>query len=468
VDKRYFIQFRSICWLLLFLPLTINAGPREDAPALSLTGVSAEDQSLADLISKSGETFSDIASADLDGLLKRIGDARIVLLGDASHGTHEFYEMRARITRALIEHKGFNLIAIEGDWPDASRVNHFIQDASGTPLYRKEPFTVFPEWMWRNQSFLDFTYWLRQHNRNVTSADDVVGFYGIDVYNLPGSIDVVLDYLYGIDPRIAEYARRQYRCLAPWAEYPPDYGHFLKTGEARRCSRPAEAVLQVLINHRDIYQPLDTERYFTALENAKLVVNGEHYFRIMDEDYASWNLRDTSMFNRLQTIMQHHGPTAKVVVWAHNSHLGDARATDMKELGQINLGQLVREAFGDNAYLIGMGMDHGMVTAASRWGAPVEVKRVPGTHKDSYEYLFHLASAENFLLPLRHVDNPLLRNRLIPKREERAIGTMYDPNNEVDRHYFVASLPHQFDEYIFFDNTHALRPLPGVPMKLQQ
>lgn len=456
----------TLCWLLLLVslaPAGIEAEAAEPVSNQSQNETTGSGVSLSQLIFDSSEHFSDINSAKLDGLLQRIGDSRVVLLGESSHGTYEFYEMRARITRELIENKGFNIVAIEGDWPDASRIDFYVRggrESGKRPMYTKKPFTVFPEWMWRNHSVMDFTHWLKDHNRSVRSADDTVGFYGIDIYNIFGSIDVVVDYLYGVDANMADFARRQYGCLAPWAEYPPDYGRALKSGKARPCTNEVAAVFQALQGKQAKFMPLDKQRYFHALQNARLIKNGERYFRTMkDGDTQSWNQRDNNMFERLQAIMDYRGETSKAVVWAHNTHLGDSRATDSRERGEVNLGQLVRQAFGDRSYIIGFGTDHGRVAAAPQWHRPVESRVVPASHKDSYEYLFHLVKADNFMLPLRHAKNDLIRKKLLPVRMERAIGVAYDPENELKKHYYDASLPRQFDEYIFFDETHAIRPL---------
>ena len=448
VNKRINIKPSTLFWLLLFAPLLATG-----------TGLT-----LPELIYDSSEHFSDIESANLDGLLKRIADSRVVLLGESSHGTREFYDMRARITKELIEKKGFNIIAVEADWPDASRINFYIHDSDrGTrqrPMYTNKPFAVFPQWMWLNHSVLDFTHWLKDYNRSIDSADNAVGFYGIDIYNLFGSIEVVLDYLYRIEPGMADVARNHYRCLFPWANDPSQYGRALKAGKARLCTNEVNAVLKDLLNKEAHFRLLDNQQYFYAVQNARLIINGERYFRTMpDDDTDSWNQRDKNMFERLQAILDHHGETSKAVVWAHNIHIGDSRTTDMSERGEINLGQRVREAFGDKSYIIGFGTDHGKVAAAPRWGKPVEIQQVPPSHEDSYEYLFHQVKADNFMLPLRHSEREILRKKLLPVRMERAIGVAYDPKNELKKHYYDASLPRQFDEYIFFDETHAVKPL---------
>lgn len=460
----------SLLRILIVIP-TLAFAELQHQPS-SVTAKSPEaDVSLPDLIYASSEPFSDINTANLDDLLERIGDARVVLLGESSHGTLEFYEMRARITRELIKKKGFKIIAIEADWPDASRIDFYSRGADRDskrrpghspfhgPMYNNSPFAVFPEWMWRNQSVLTFTHWLKDYNRSVHSVDDTVSIYGIDIYNLFGSIEVVLDYLQQANPQLAKLATRHYSCLFPWAHDPSEYGRALKSGKARKCENGVNAVLQDLLGKEPYLKPLDKQRYFSAVQNARLIQNGERYFRTMtDDDTDAWNQRDGNMFERLQAILNFHGETTKAVVWAHNTHLGDSRGTDMKDYGQINLGQRVREAFGDSAYIIGMGTDHGEVAAAPRWDRPVEIQQVPPSHQDSYEYLLHQVKADNFMLPLRHAHNDVLREKLLAERMERGIGVAYDPKNELKKHYYRASLPRQFDEYIFFDETHAVKP----------
>lgn len=416
---------------------------------------------LPDLIQDSSEHFTGIEAANLDGLLERIGDTQVVLLGEATHGSYEFYEMRARITRELVEKRGFKIIAVEADWPDASRIDHFVRGFDGRPMFTGRPFAGFPRWMWANYSVLRFTRWLKDHNRRFASAADAVGFYGLDFYNMFGSIKVVLDYLQDLDPRAAESARRRYRCLSPWIHDPSTYGRDSRSSRYRTCENEVDAVLRQLLDKRELYEKLGEQRFFSAHQNARLVKSGERYFRTMHDDIPdSRKQRDYNMFVTLLAIMQHRGRAAKAVVWAHNSHIGDARATARSARGEFNLGQLVRETFGDNSYLVGFGTDHGTVAAASAWGAPMQVMQVQPAHAGSYERLCHDARADNFLLPLRNPVREVTREKLLAERLERAIGTMYDPQAELKKHYFHASLPRQFDEYIWFDETRAVRPLP--------
>ena len=443
---------------------------------LSLNSSADTDISLPELIYNSSEHFSDTGSANLDGLLQRIGDSRLVLLGEASHGTAEFYDMRARITRELIKNKGFTIVAVEADWPDAEIIDDYIRGTRHESEQKKatnKPFAGFPSWMWANHSVHDFTRWLADYNQSIVSTKDKVGFYGLDLYNPFGSIDTVLEYLQDVDPEAAEAARWHYGCLAPWVHDPSSYSRDMQTGRFRGCRYEVFAVLQQLRDKRQRYIQNDRDddeeshrqRYFKAEQNARLAINGERYFRTMyDSSNESWNQRDHSMFETLQAIMNFRGKTSKTVVWAHNSHIGDARATERSEHNEFNLGQLVRETFADRAYLIGFGTDHGTVAAASKWGGPMQVMQIPPSNRDSYGYQFHQVKTDNFLLPLRDTESrdsnqDAMRIRLLTVRLQRAIGTTYDPEDELKKHYSRASLPRQFDEFIWFDETRAVKPL---------
>ena len=441
-----------------FVPL-IGAAGWEDESASTVSRKESA-LSLPELIYQSSEHFAGIEQAKLEGLLERIGDSRLVLLGEASHGTAEFYDMRARITRELIENKGFNVVAVEADWPDAAHLNHFIHGRSPDPLLVSAPFSRFPTWMWANHSVLEFTHWLKDYNAQTTSLRNKIGFYGLDLYSLDRSIESVLSYLETVDPETAEVARVRYGCLTPWMSDPALYGPATMTKGYRKCEPDVVAILQDLLQKRLDYSSADGEKFFDAAQNARLVKNAERYYRTMYyAENNSWNQRDRHMFETLQAILAFRGPESKAVVWEHNSHIGDARATEMSARGEFNIGQLVRETYGDSAYLIGFGTDHGTVAAASEWGGPMEVKQVQASHIDSYERLCHEVQTDNFLLPLRKPLQEITRNRLLGERLERAIGVIYRPESELQSHYFYASLPRQFDEYIWFDETRAVDPL---------
>jgi len=399
-------------------------------------------------------------------LLERIGDSRLVLLGEASHGTAEFYEMRARISRELIEKKDFNIIAVEADWPDAAHIDHYIHGASPDPLLESAPFSRFPTWMWANHSVLKFIHWLKAHNEEIDTPEKQVGFYGLDLYSLYSSIELVLNYLEEVDPETAEVARVRYGCLMPWAGDPGMHGQVTITRQYRECEEEVLAALQDLLKKRVDYSKADGERFFNAEQNARLVTNAERYYRTMYyAENSSWNQRDQHMFETLQSVLAFRGPESKAVIWEHNSHIGDARATQMSARGEFNVGQLVRQKFGDSAYLIGFGTDHGTVAAASEWGGPMEVKQIQPSHIDSYERLCHETMTDNFLLPLSKPLQEVTRNELLAERLERAIGVIYRPETELQSHYFYASLPRQFDEYIWFDETRAVEPLTRDSIK---
>ena len=417
---------------------------------------------LARLIREEAESFSGIEDANLDPLLARIGDARVVLLGEASHGTSEFYRMRARITRELVTRAGFTVVAVEADWPDARWVDAYVRHATAPPS-KEPPFKRFPRWMWRNREVAEFLAWLRQHNGSLADRERRVGFYGLDLYSLYTSIESVLHYLDRTDPAAARLARDRYGCLTPWADEPAAYGRAAITDAERSCEFEVVRTLQDLLSRRlDYARHGDGDRFLDAVQNARLVANAERYYRVMYYGSTeSWNLRDQHMFDTLETLLAAHGPDARAVVWEHNSHIGDAAATEMGRAGQLNVGRLCREAFGAGAYLVGFGTDHGAVAAAHNWDEPMQVMEVLPSHPASYERIFHDAGIEAALLPLRAAANTASREELLPDRLERAIGVIYRPATEIASHYFRASLPEQFDEYIWFDRTGAVTELAG-------
>ena len=441
-----------------FVPLIGAAGWEDKDTATA--AVKKVALSIPELIYQSSEHFTRIADVKLNNLMQRIGDSRLVLLGEASHGTAEFYDMRARITQELIEKKGFTIIAVEADWPDASHINHYIHNTSPDPLLQNPPFERFPTWMWANQSVLAFSHWLKAHNQKITEPQRQIEFYGLDLYSLSSSIDAVLSYLDNVDPETAEIARIRYGCLTPWLSDPSLYGQVSISKQYRKCEKDVLANLQDLLQKRLNYSLADGNSFFNAEQNARLVANAERYYRTMYYgENNSWNQRDQHMFDTLQAVLAHRGEKSKAVIWAHNSHLGDARATQMSARGEFNIGQLVRQHYGDAAYNIGFGTDHGTVAAASEWGGPMEVKQVQPAHMDSYERLCHEVNTDNFLLPLRHPLKDTIRMKLQVERLERAIGVIYRPKSELQSHYFYASLPRQFDEYIWFDESSAVTPL---------
>ena len=439
-----------------FVPLVIEeAGEAaEKVVALRPPAVSP-----AQIIYDSAEPITDIETVDLGPLLDRIGDSRVVLIGEASHGTQEFYRMRARITRELIEEKGFTIVAVEADWPDAARIDHYVQHREYPPS-EWSAFSRFPTWMWRNRDIRNFVDWLRERNAKILSPEKRAGFYGLDVYSLFVSIEAVIAYLDRVDPEAAAIARERYGCLTPWQSDPASYGRAAVTGRIEACSEKVVAMLSDLLEMHQAYALHDGERFLDAAQNARLVANAEKYYRKMYiGSHESWNLRDRHMYETLLTVLAFRGEDSKAVVWAHNSHIGDARATDMAACGELNIGQLCRQKFGQRAYSIGFGTDSGTVAAASDWGGPMEVKKVNPSLAGSYEKLCHETGLGAFMLPLGKEQAGAARSLLLEQKLERAIGVIYRPETERRSHYFHAVLPHQFDEYIWFDETRAVEPI---------
>jgi protein-L-isoaspartate(D-aspartate) O-methyltransferase len=386
-----------------------------------------------------------------------------VLLGEATHGSAEFYEMRARMTRALIERGTVAAVALEADWPDAALLDRHVRGLP-PPAPRRPAFTRFPTWMWRNREFAGFVEWLRAWNAGQPDPERRIGIYGLDLYSLHASIGAVLDYLDGVDPATAALARERYGCLGPWERDPAVYGRMAITGRYRSCEEPAARMLTDLLARELDYASRDGARFFDAAQNARLVANAERYYRRMYYgSVESWNLRDTHMFETLESLLAFHGPERRIVAWEHNSHIGDAAATELGRIGELNVGQLCRQAFGSDAYLVGFGTDHGTVAAASVWEGPVERMAVRPAHPASYEWICHESEVPAFLLPLRHPAREAVREELAGPRLERAIGVVYRPETELQSHYFEAELPGQFDEYCWFDETAAVSPLAAAP-----
>jgi erythromycin esterase-like protein/predicted phosphoribosyltransferase len=403
---------------------------------------------------------------DYDGLLKAIGSARVVLLGEASHGTHEFYRERAFITERLIVEAGFSAVAVEADWPDAYRVNRYVRGASDdvSALDALSDFDRFPAWMWRNTDVVAFVQWLRSHN-DTQPVDRRTGFYGIDLYSLRASIQAVLEYLAKVDPAAARVARQRYACFDQFGDEPQAYGYATESGWAETCEQQVVKQLVDMQRRRAEYASRDgrvaRDDFFYAEQNARLVRDAEQYYRTMFRGRnESWNLRDRHMADTLVELLRYldqPGSPSRLIVWAHNSHLGDARATEMGERGALNVGQLMRERFGADVVSIGFTTYSGTVTAASDWGEPAERKTVRPGLAGSYERTFHDAGIARFLLPLR--DHRNLSQALAAPRLERAIGVIYRPDTERGSHYFRARLASQFDFVLHFDQTTALEPL---------
>jgi erythromycin esterase-like protein len=403
---------------------------------------------------------------DFDPLLALVGDSRFVLIGEASHGTHEFYRIRAEITKRLIREKGFSAVAVEADWPDAYRVNRYVQGRGGDTDASQAlgGFKRFPQWMWRNADVLEFIGWLRDHN-DAMQIGRRVGFYGLDLYSLHASMEAVLSYLRVVDPEAALRAQKRYACFEHFGDSPQDYGYAATVGLAPSCENEVVAQLVELQKSAADYATRDgrlaADDLFFAEQNARIVLNAERYYRAMfGNRAASWNMRDRHMAATLDALiafLEFDRRAPKIVVWAHNSHLGDASATEMAGRGELNVGQLVRERWGHSALLVGFTTYAGTVTAASDWDMPAERKIVRPALEGSYEALFHDLGLRNFFLGLRGTSEAILGLR--QPRLERAIGVIYRPETERMSHYFRARLPHQFDAILHYDVTRAVEPL---------
>ncbi|TFW34828.1 erythromycin esterase family protein [Massilia horti] len=409
------------------------------------------------------------AANDYDALLDLVGNARFVLLGEASHGTQEFYQERARITARLIQEKGFTAVAVEADWPDAYRINRYVrgegQDTDAVAAL--SGFERFPAWMWRNTSVEAFVGWLREHNDTHPAAK--VGFYGLDLYSLFTSMGEVLHYLDKVDPNAAQEARKRYNCFEHFNEDSQHYGYAAAIGLSESCEQGVIEQLRHMQERAFDYMRSDginaEDAFFYAQQNARLVKNAEQYYRTMFHGrVSSWNLRDSHMAETLDALNRHlsrDGQPAKIVVWEHNSHIGDARATEVGKLGEWNVGELTRKAYGEeDTRLIGFSTYDGWVTAASEWDGPAERKRVRPGLPGSYEQLLHEVGVPRFFLPIRN--DSAARDALMERRLERAIGVIYVPHTERQSHYFYCQMPRQFDGVIYIDRTTAVQPLDAT------
>lgn len=410
---------------------------------------------------------------DYDALLDLVGDARLVLLGEATHGTHEFYRERARITQRLIAEKNFTAVAVEADWPDAYRVNRYVRNIniSGTPNDENakqalDGFKRFPSWMWRNADVAEFVEWLREYNDRANSSTPKAGFYGLDLYSLFTSIEEVLRCLSKIDPAAAQRARERYACFDHFNKDGLLYAHMTSVGTSKSCEQYVISQLSDLyaqaVNKQKIVGQKAGEELFYTQQNARLIVHAEEYYRTMFKgQISSWNLRDQHMAETLDNLMVHltqvNNMPAKIVVWAHNSHVGDARGSEFGLQGKWNLGQLARTMYGGEALLVGFTTGHGTVTAASNWDAFPEAKRVRPALPDSYEAVLHDTGIPSFMLSLR--DRNSLRQVLSSRRLTRVIGVIYRPETERESHYLYSLFPQQFDAVLHFDETRALEPL---------
>ncbi len=455
-----------------FVPLIGEEGWAEPAEAKRETQIDAETSghasgllipsqrakairtTLSHLIAEAAEPFGDLG--ELADLAERFAHKRVVLLGEATHGTAEFYDARAAITERLVSQHGFNIVAVEADWPDAAIYDAYVRSLP-RPKVPKFAFTRFPTWMWRNGEALAFLRRLKNINDG-RPLERRCGFYGLDVYSLSASIEAVLLYLDKVDPEAARVARERYGCLAPWRAEPVRYGRMALSRGYALCEKPVTDALLALLHKRLDYLVKDGEDFFAAEQNARIVAAAEQYYRVMYYgDAVSWNLRDQHMFDTLERLMAHRGPDAKAVVWAHNSHIGNAEFTEMGQVrGEHNIGQLARARFGDGAALIGFGTDRGTVAAASDWDGQMEIKRVRPARDDSYEGRSRDANIPAFLLETGPGQKEHIRAELAEPLLERAIGVIYRPETELLSHYFQAELSRQFDAWIWFEETRAV------------
>ncbi|MBB3591755.1 protein-L-isoaspartate(D-aspartate) O-methyltransferase [Rhizobium sp. BK529] len=411
----------------------------------------------AQLISDTAETFSSVDDESFTRLFDRFADSRVVLLGESTHGTAEFYHARAAISRHLIERHGFDLIAVEADWPDAAAVDRLI---TGRDFPQGRSFERFPAWMWHNAEFVEFVRWMRAENaRRQASRVDAIRFYGLDLYNMTESIRMVIDYLDRVSPDAAVVARERYGCLSPWQNNPVTYGRAILTDAYKSCEEAVAQQCQELLTRSLGESDSDDDGFLDATQSARLLAAAERYYRIMYYGGSkAWNLRDTYMAETIEHLLDFHGPDAKMIVWAHNSHIGDARFTEMSAArDELNLGQLCRQRLDGMTSLIGCGTHSGEVLAASNWDGLAEKKKINPALADSYEDLCHQVGKERFFLDFDR--NQDLHAGLIDRRLQRFIGVIYRPETERLSHYMLTSLPQQYDAFLWFDETHALTPL---------
>lgn len=395
----------------------------------------------------------------LEPLLKDMGNTRIVMLGEASHGTHEYYTWRTAISKELITRKGFQFIAVEGDWPDCYRINRYIKGYSdaGTDIIKVlKAFDRWPTWMWANWEIAALAEWLREYNRALP-IEKKIGFYGLDVYSLWDSMKAMMSYLDKEDKQAARSVRRAISCFEPFSEDEHLYARYSLNDH--NCRDEVIALLKE-IRLKAQYLDGDREAGFNTEQNALIAVNAEKYYRSMiGFDNGSWNIRDRHMMETLERLLQFHGPLSKCIVWEHNTHIGDARATDMASAGLVNTGQLAREKYGDDVYLVGFGGYEGTVMAGREWGAPMEEMEVPKARKGSIEYVMHNKHGRNCYFLFNEEDDRLLQTPV----NHRAIGVVYNPAHERTGNYVPSVLSKRYDAFVYFDQTKALHPLHLQP-----
>jgi erythromycin esterase-like protein len=396
---------------------------------------------------------------DLDALMSQIGDARIVLLGEASHGTSEYYTWRAAISKRLIQEKGFDMIAVEGEWADSYRVNQFIKGGPKDSLQTLGllgQYNRWPTWMWGNYEVADLVTWMNRYNQN-KAINDKVGFYGLDVYCLWESMQELMPYIQGNDS-LMRMAREVRQCFQPFSADPMQYAYSVMNA-SENCRSQTQRLYQAISNYTG-GKTSTNEAEFVMQQNALVALNGENYYRTAATNgSASWNIRDRHMTSTIKRLLEHHGPQSKIIVWEHNTHVGDARYTDMAKEGMVNVGQLVRQEYGqENVYIVGFGSYTGTVIAAKEWGGNIETMNVPHARRGSWEELLHRMGPQNKLL----FSNELRQDAALMKSiGHRAIGVQYNPNFE-SGNYVPTVIPNRYDAFIFIDKTTALRPIPTV------
>jgi erythromycin esterase-like protein len=427
---------------------------------LAQSSPSRRDVDLLKAVTRYAEPLPPVEDEQAFGaMFDRFADAKVVLLGESTHGTSEFYRARSAITRRLITRHGFTVVAVEADWPDASHVDAYIR-GKPRPHAPEKPFRRFPTWMWRNEEMRSLVDWLKVHNAGATPSQQA-GFHGLDLYSTAASMEAVAGYLAQTDIQAARDARGHYACLAAYGDDLADYAADLIRPGFNSCQDEVASVLEILTTRGPA---AGNEAHFDAVQNARVVVGAEGFYRAQVKGAeSSWNLRDRHMFSTLLALLEARGPNTKAVVWAHNSHVGNAAATDMRDRGETNIGELCRQHFGSATRLVGFGTDRGHVLAASRWGAAPESKAVRPSLLESYGALFREAGPERFLLDLRAPD---LKRVLHAKRPQRAIGVLYLPETERVNHYFEASLPNQFDAFVFLEETRAVTPVTDATKNL--
>lgn len=438
-----------------FGPSAASPGP----DAVAVTGDEVEDDELALDVAGFAEPFDEIGDADLDGFLRRTSGTKVVLLGASSHGTSEFHRTRSRLTRELITVFDFDFVALEAGWEDAARIDRYVRDGD-VPESEWTSNARFPAWVWRNAEMREFVESLRDYNGGIGEPGERVAVYGLDLYGMSASIERVLAHLGRVDAEAAREARTRYACLAPWRELPSMYSSEATRETMEACEKEVVKELRDLLDRRLRPGGHVSDDLVEAVQNARVVADAERYYRRLyraaDE---AWNLREKHMAETVRLLLAHHGPDARGVVWAHNAHVGDASATSLGTKGRESLGELCREAFGREAYLVGLLTDRGTVAAASRWGGPVQIEQLEPSRGDAWEHFLTLTGVERALFPIWQRAPASTREHLADPRPERTLGVVHRPQGERENPYILASLSRQFDEVVWIEETEAITPL---------